>query len=164
MPNEIYELEVEIWPTSIVVPAGYRLGLSIRGNDYQYEGDLGQASLTTFKNRLTGCGPFLHDDPLDRPAAVFGRWVTIHTGPTTGFGAVAGYTSLWTTPGGALTAGGAVDALMASVGVSSTRPGETTSPAIKARSMLAASAPIWRYGTLTAVIGGCIRSRRGMSL
>jgi len=80
-PNEVYGLEVEIWPTSIVAPAGYRLGLSIRGNDYQYEGDLGQASLTTFKNRLTGCGPFLHDDPLDRPADVFGRVVTIHTGP-----------------------------------------------------------------------------------
>ncbi len=80
-PGEVYELDIEIWPTSIVVPAGYRLGLSIRGNDYQYEGDLGGVSLRTFKNRLTGCGPFLHDDPLDRPADVFGGAVTIHTGP-----------------------------------------------------------------------------------
>ncbi|MGH3649382.1 MAG: CocE/NonD family hydrolase, partial [Acidimicrobiia bacterium] len=80
-PGEVYELDVEIWPTSIVAPAGYRLGLSIRGNDYQYEGDLGETSLSTFKNRLTGCGPFLHDDPLDRPADVFGGGVTIHTGP-----------------------------------------------------------------------------------
>ena len=67
-PGEVYELDVEIWPTSIVVPAGYRLGLTVRGNDYEYEGDIGDASLTTFKNRLTGCGPFLHDDPQDRPA------------------------------------------------------------------------------------------------
>ena len=80
-PGEIYELDVEIWPTSIVVPAGHRLGLTVRGNDYEYEGDLGEASLTTFKNRLTGCGPFLHDDPLDRPMDVFGGRVTIHTGP-----------------------------------------------------------------------------------
>ena len=80
-PGEVYELKVEIWPTSIVAPAGYRLGLSIRGTDYQYEGDLGEASLSTFKNRLTGCGPFLHDDPLDRPQDVFGGAVTIHTGP-----------------------------------------------------------------------------------
>ncbi len=80
-PGEVYELDVEIWPTSIVVPAGYRLGLSIRGNDYRYEGDLGEASLTTFKNQLTGCGPFLHDDSLDRPMDVFGGEVTIHTGP-----------------------------------------------------------------------------------
>jgi predicted acyl esterase len=79
-PGEVYELDVEIWPTSIVIPAGYRLGLSIRGNDYEYEGDLGEASLTTFKNRLTGCGPFLHDDPLDRPAEVFGGEVKVHTG------------------------------------------------------------------------------------
>lgn len=80
-PGEVYELDIEIWPTSIVVPAGYRLGLSIRGNDYEYEGDLGEASLTTFKNKLTGCGPFLHDDPFDRPMEVFGRNVTIYTGP-----------------------------------------------------------------------------------
>ena len=30
------ELDIEIWPTSIVVPAGYRVGLSIRGKDYEY--------------------------------------------------------------------------------------------------------------------------------
>ena len=80
-PGEVYELDIEIWPASIVVPAGYRLGLSIRGNDYQYEGDLGEASLSTFKNRLTGSGPFLHDDPVDRPGEVFAGMVTVHTGP-----------------------------------------------------------------------------------
>ena len=82
-PGEVYELDVEIWPTSIVIPPGYRLGLSIRGSDYEYEGDLGDARLGTFKNQLTGCGPFLHDDPRDRPREVFGGRVTIHTGPTT---------------------------------------------------------------------------------
>jgi len=81
IPGEVYELDVEIWPTSIVVPAGYRLGLTVLGKDYEYEGDLGPASLTTFKNRLTGCGPFLHDDPHDRPEEVFGGRVGIHTGP-----------------------------------------------------------------------------------
>jgi len=80
-PGEIYELDVEIWPTSIVVPAGYRLGLTIRGTDYEYEGDLGESRLGTFKNRLTGCGPFLHDDPVDRPAEIFAGQVTVHTGP-----------------------------------------------------------------------------------
>ena len=28
-----------------------------------------------------GCGPFLHDDPRDRPAAVFGGKTTLHLGP-----------------------------------------------------------------------------------
>jgi len=32
------------------------------------------------KNEFTGCGPFLHDDPRDRPIAVFGGSTTIHFG------------------------------------------------------------------------------------
>src|SRR6266581_199693 len=61
-PGEAVELDIEIWPTSIVVPAGYRVGLSIRGKDYVYAGPSG-GKLSNFKNELTGCGPFLHDDP-----------------------------------------------------------------------------------------------------
>ena len=30
---------------------------------------------------FTGVGPFRHDDPRDRPAAVFGGDVTLHAGP-----------------------------------------------------------------------------------
>src|SRR5207248_6910916 len=37
-PGEIVELDIEIWPTSIVVPARYRIGLSIRGRDYEHPG------------------------------------------------------------------------------------------------------------------------------
>src|SRR5215207_677310 len=65
-PGEPVELDVEIWPTSIVVPAGYRIGLTIRGKDYEYGGGSG-GRLSNFKNELKGCGPFLHDDPVDRP-------------------------------------------------------------------------------------------------
>ena len=65
--GEVVELDIEIWPTSIVVPAGYRIGLTIRGKDYVYGGASG-GKLSNFKNELTGCGPFLHDDPRDRPA------------------------------------------------------------------------------------------------
>ena len=69
--GEVVELDIEIWPTSIVVPAGCRIGLTIRGKDYVYGGPSG-GKLSNFKNELTGCGPFLHDDPRDRPADVFG--------------------------------------------------------------------------------------------
>ncbi|MFP6871175.1 MAG: CocE/NonD family hydrolase [Nitrospinota bacterium] len=79
-PGEAAELDVEIWVTSIVVPAGYRLGLSVRGKDYEYAGASGEG-LATMKNEFKGCGPFLHNDPRDRPAEVFGGNVTIHTGP-----------------------------------------------------------------------------------
>lgn len=79
-PGTIYEVEVELWPTSIVVPAGYRIGLSIRGTDYEYPGEPsgGLASLGT---GWSGVGPFRHTDPIDRPAAVFGGEVTLHAGP-----------------------------------------------------------------------------------
>jgi hypothetical protein len=30
---------------------------------------------------MTSCGPFLHDDPRDRPAAVFRGMNTLHAGP-----------------------------------------------------------------------------------
>ena len=34
-PGEVYELDIEIWPTCIVVPTGNRIGLTVRGKDYQ---------------------------------------------------------------------------------------------------------------------------------
>jgi predicted acyl esterase len=80
-PGSVYELDVEIWPTSIVIPAGYRLALTIRGSDYVYPKLAGESRLGTFKNALTGSGPFLHDDPIDRPRSVFGGRVTLWTGP-----------------------------------------------------------------------------------
>jgi uncharacterized protein len=73
----VAELDIEIWPTSIVVPKGYRIGLTIRGKDYVYAGPSG-GKLSNFKNELTGCGPFLHDDPLDRPMDVFGGVTSLH--------------------------------------------------------------------------------------
>jgi hypothetical protein len=79
-PGEPVPIEVELWPTSIVVPAGHRVALTVRGRDYEW-GKATGARLSNFKNELRGCGPFLHDDPLDRPAAVFGGRNTLHTGP-----------------------------------------------------------------------------------
>ena len=78
--GEVVQLDIEIWPTSIVVPAGHRLALSVRGRDYEWQKSTG-ARLSNFKNELRGCGPFLHDDPRDRPAAVFGGRITLHAGP-----------------------------------------------------------------------------------
>jgi predicted acyl esterase len=78
-PGEVYPLDIEIWPTSIVVPPGYRIALSVRGRDYVYPGGSG-GRLSNMKNEFTGCGPFLHDDPRDRPVAVFGGTTTLHVG------------------------------------------------------------------------------------
>jgi len=76
LPGEIYALDVEIWPTCVVVPVGYRLALTVQGEDYEYGGEPARSGWMVMR----GCGPFLHDDPEDRPASVFGGRVTLHTG------------------------------------------------------------------------------------
>jgi predicted acyl esterase len=75
-PGEPVELNIEIWPTCIVVPAGYRIALSIRGRDYEH--DEAPATLSNMKNPMRGCGPFTHDDETDRPPQIFGGKVTLH--------------------------------------------------------------------------------------
>jgi predicted acyl esterase len=80
-PGEVVALDLEIWPTSIVVPAGYRIALTVRGRDYVYPGGSGGRQ-SNFKNELTGCGPFLHDDPRDRPPQVFAGVTGLHFGGT----------------------------------------------------------------------------------
>jgi len=79
-PGKLYELDIEIWPTSIVIPAGYRIGLTVRGRDYEYPGGP-STGLGTLGAVFTGVGPFQHNDPRDRPAEIFGKKVTVHCGP-----------------------------------------------------------------------------------
>ena len=77
-PGAVYEVDVEIWPTSIVVPSGYQLALTVRGSDYEHSGP--GFRLSNFKNELKGCGPFLHDDVASRPPEVFDNEITIYSG------------------------------------------------------------------------------------
>ncbi len=79
-PGKVYELAVEIWPTCIVVPAGHRVGLTVRGRDYEFPGGP-TAGLGTLAPVFTGVGPFQHNDAHDRPPQIFGKRVTIHCGP-----------------------------------------------------------------------------------
>jgi predicted acyl esterase len=76
-PGRVYEVDVEIWPTSILVPKGYRLAVTVRGRDYEYPGK--GARMKTFVNEMKGCGPFIHEDPRDRPASLFGGKTTLHS-------------------------------------------------------------------------------------
>ncbi|RAI42406.1 peptidase S15 [Rhodoplanes roseus] len=78
-PGEVYEVDVEVWPTCVALPKGYRIALSVRGRDYQWGGEPA-GGLETLGRGWTGVGPFRHDDPRDRPAHVFGGDVTLHTG------------------------------------------------------------------------------------
>ncbi len=75
-PGEPVELDIEIWPTSIVIPPGYRLALTVRGKDYEVDGS--DAALPNAPYPMKGVGPFLHIDPDDRPAAIFACGNTLH--------------------------------------------------------------------------------------
>ena len=77
-PGEPVELDIEIWPTCIVVPPGYRVGLSVRGKDYEYDGT--DAALPHATYPMKGVGPFTHTDPRDRPPEIFGGVNTLHFG------------------------------------------------------------------------------------
>lgn len=77
LPGEVYELDIEIWPTCIVLPAGYRLALDMRGHDFSRSSENKDQSPWL----SNGSGPWLHDDALDRPMSTFGGKTTIHTGP-----------------------------------------------------------------------------------
>jgi predicted acyl esterase len=76
VPGEVYELDIEVWATCIILPAGYRLALTIQGRDF----DHGLESAAAMGFEMRGSGPFQHTDPIDRPAEVFDNEVTLYAG------------------------------------------------------------------------------------
>jgi predicted acyl esterase len=77
-PGAPVELDIEILPTSIVVPVGYRLALSVRGKDYEVDGI--DAAPPHAPYPMKGVGPFTHTNPHDRPPMIFGGKNTLHFG------------------------------------------------------------------------------------
>ncbi|KAJ5681831.1 uncharacterized protein N7477_001771 [Penicillium maclennaniae] len=61
--DEIYSVDIELWPTNVVVEAGNRLTLEVSSGD------------------TAGTGMFNHNDPIDRPGSVFEGQNHIHFGP-----------------------------------------------------------------------------------
>lgn len=76
-PGEIYELDIELWPASVVLPAGFRFAVHIGGRDFErpLPPDVPNEAWTS-----RGSGPWLHNNPADRPKDVFGGTTTLHTG------------------------------------------------------------------------------------
>jgi predicted acyl esterase len=75
-PGQPVELDIEIWPTSIVVPPQFQLALSVRGKDYEVDGK--DVALPNAPYPMKGVGPFLHVDADDRPPPVFARRNALH--------------------------------------------------------------------------------------
>ncbi len=61
-PGQVYEVDVEIWPTNVVVQKGGKLVFEISSGDTQ------------------GAGLFEHNSPADRPEQVFGGINHVHFG------------------------------------------------------------------------------------
>jgi hypothetical protein len=81
-PGTIYEVDVEILPTSLILPAGFTLALDVQAHDYVHPLAVEQAKAhPNLRIPFTGSGPFLHADPNTRPDDVYAGTVTLHTGP-----------------------------------------------------------------------------------
>ena len=65
-PGQPVALDVEIWPTSLVLPPGHRLSLTLMGQDFEFEGVAGR---------------ILHQAPSDRDPLRLGAHTTILGGP-----------------------------------------------------------------------------------
>jgi len=78
-PGQPAEVDVEIWPTSVVIPAGYRLAVTIGGQDFEFPGEGPWPKV--YGLDMKGLGVFFHNDPADRPPATFSGTTTLHCGP-----------------------------------------------------------------------------------
>ena len=65
-PGQVYEVDIEIWPTCFMFPKGWQLELRIAGIDFEYEDQPGR---------------LLHKHPDDRGRPAFAGVTTIHSGP-----------------------------------------------------------------------------------
>ena len=63
VPGKVYEVDVEVWPTNVVVSQGHRLVLEVSSGD------------------TDGAGIFEHNSSTDRSVATFGGMNHIHFGP-----------------------------------------------------------------------------------
>jgi uncharacterized protein len=64
----------------VVIPACYRLAVTVLGRDVEFPGGGSGQGLQTGHEK--GLGVFSHDDPADRPPAIFGGTATLHCGPS----------------------------------------------------------------------------------
>ncbi|MGV9800212.1 CocE/NonD family hydrolase [Mycobacterium sp. NPDC003449] len=78
-PGTVYEADIEVWPTSIVMPPGYTLGVSIGGVDYTH--GLPGPHHIAYGRELLGSGPYWHEHPGDRDKPAFDGTTTLISEP-----------------------------------------------------------------------------------
>lgn len=78
-PGRVYELDIEMWPTNIILPKGAQIGLRIGGKDFERL----RPPPENQPEEPWAIGPFStfsHTHTEDRPTEVFGGETTIYTG------------------------------------------------------------------------------------
>jgi predicted acyl esterase len=78
VPGEPVDLQVEIWPNSVIIPAGYRLGVTVGGRDFEFPGDGPWPA--AYGISMRGNGIFVHTDPEDRGSEVYAGKTTLTSG------------------------------------------------------------------------------------
>lgn len=79
-PGKPYELDVEIWPTNVLLPKGSQIALEISGKDFeQFLPPTKPDEPWAMRSPII----FSHDNENDRPKDVFGGETTIFTGGET---------------------------------------------------------------------------------
>lgn len=78
-PGKIYELDVEIWATNIVLPKGAQLGLQVSGKDFErlLPPPEGRPEEPWAMGTFSKCS---HTQSEDRPEEIYGGETTIYTG------------------------------------------------------------------------------------
>jgi predicted acyl esterase len=79
-PGKVYELDVEIWPTNIILPKGSQIALQIGGKDFERLLPPTQPNQPWSMRPLSIC---THTHAEDRPKSIFGGETTIFTGGET---------------------------------------------------------------------------------
>ena len=79
-PGKVYELDVEIWPTNILLPKGSQFALQVSGKDFER---LLPPDQPNEPWSMRAAGLCLHNHAEDRPKSVFGGETTIFTGRET---------------------------------------------------------------------------------
>ena len=77
-PGEPTDVDIEIWPTSVIIPAGYRLGVTVLGRDFTFAGE--GPWPVAYGVQMRGNGIFVHTDERARPRDVFGGTTTVFSG------------------------------------------------------------------------------------
>ncbi len=80
-PGQVTEVDVEIWPTCIVIPPGYSLTLTVQGRDFEREAPTGTLG---YWGAFRGTGPFVHKNLWDRRTEIYGGKITLYGGGARG--------------------------------------------------------------------------------